>query len=42
MSMFYNDVQMDDGSVNSQEYKSFWNLCSHYQDIYDWISPINI
>ena len=23
MSMFYNDVQMDDGSVNSQEYKSF-------------------
>ena len=30
-----------DGSINSQEYKGFWNLWSHYQDIYDWISPLN-
>ena len=26
---------------NNQEYKTFFNLCSHYQDIYDWISPFN-
>ena len=30
-----------DGPINSQEYKSFWNLCGLYQDIYDWISPLN-
>ena len=21
--------------------QQFWNLCCHYQDIYDWISPLN-
>ena len=21
--------------------QTFWNLCGHYQDIYDWISPLN-
>ena len=21
--------------------QKFWNVCSHYQDIYDWISPLN-
>ena len=21
--------------------QKFWNLCGHYQDIYDWISPLN-
>ena len=21
--------------------QKFWNLCSHYQGIYDWISPLN-
>ena len=21
--------------------QKFWNWCSHYQDIYDWISPLN-
>ena len=21
--------------------QQFWNLCSHYQDICDWISPLN-
>ena len=22
--------------------QKFWNWCSHYQEIYDWISPFNI
>ena len=30
-----------DGSINSQGYKSFDMFCSHYQDIYDGISPLN-
>ena len=28
--------------VNKQPGKQkFWNWCSHYQEIYDWISPLN-
>ena len=28
--------------VNKQPGKQkFWNRCSHYQEIYDWISPLN-
>ena len=28
--------------VNKQpEIQKFWNWCSHYQEIYDWISPLN-
>ena len=22
--------------------QKFWNLCGHYQDIYDWISPLGL
>ena len=31
------------GPINSHEYKRFemYALCSHYQDIHDWISPQN-
>ena len=28
--------------VNKQpEMQKFWKWCSHYQEIYDWISPLN-
>ena len=28
--------------VNKQPgMQKFWNWCSHYQEIYDWISPLN-
>ena len=28
--------------VNKQQgMQKFWNWCSHYQEIYDWISPLN-
>ena len=38
MSVLYNDVQ----KVNKQPgMQKFWNWCSHYQEIYDWISPLN-
>ena len=29
-----------DGPINSQELKT-WNLCGHYEDIYDCILPLN-
>ena len=39
MSVLYDDVQME---KNKQPgIQKFWNLCSQYQDIYDWISPLN-
>ena len=35
MSVLYNDVQM----INKQPgMQKFWNWCSHYQEICDWIS----
>ena len=38
MSVVYNDVQR----VNKQPgIQKFGNLCCYYQDIYDWISPLN-
>ena len=30
-----------DGPLNSQEHNFFIYLCGLYQDIYDWISPLN-
>ena len=30
-----------DGPLNSQWIQKFWHLCGLYQDIYDWISPLN-
>ena len=39
MSVLHDDVLMDQWK-NSQKYKSF-EIDSHYQDIYDWISPFN-
>ena len=38
MSVLYDDVQMDNKQPGMQK---FWNLCGLYQDIYDWISPLN-
>ena len=30
-----------DGPINSHAgIQKFWHLCGHYQDIYDWISPL--
>ena len=30
-----------DGPINGQERTSFYILCGHYQNFYDWISPLN-
>ena len=38
MSALYDDVQMDS---QQQRIQKFWNLCGLYQDIYDWILPLN-
>ena len=38
MSVLYNDVQK---GHKQQGMQKFWNWCSHYQEIYDWISPLN-
>ena len=38
MSVFYDDVQMDNKQPGIQK---FWNVCGLYQDIYDWTSPLN-
>ena len=39
MSALYKDVQMDQFKQPGKQ--KYWNLCSHYQDIYDWILPFN-
>ena len=36
MSVLYNDVHMDQLTARITK---VWNLCCHYQDIYDWILP---
>ena len=41
MSVLYDDVQMDLINNSIDRNAKVWNLCSHYQDIYDWILPLN-
>ena len=36
MSVLSNGVENNQPGI-----QNFWNLCGHYQDIYDWISPFN-